>query len=73
MAKDSASATDQVEAGLSNEATPPTHPCPACGVATLDANTYEDRMAERRMRICSSESCRAKADWTSGSPVLLNN
>jgi hypothetical protein len=39
----------------------------------VDNNTYEDRMAERKMRICSSEACRAKADWTSGTPILLNN
>jgi hypothetical protein len=73
MAQDKASATDHVSAGLATEVVPPEHPCPACGKAMVDANTYEDRMASRDMRICSSESCRARADWTSGTPILLNN
>jgi hypothetical protein len=73
MAQDKASATDHVEAGLTTEATPPTHPCPVCSKATLDANTRQDNVDGRKLRICSEPSCRAKADWATGYAVLLNN
>lgn len=73
MAQDKVSSTDHVEAGVSTEVIAPEHPCPVCSKAMKDNNSYEDRKAGRHMRICSVEACRAKADWTSGSAVLLNN
>lgn len=73
MAQDKASATDHVEAGLATEVVPPEHPCPVCSKAMVDNTTREDNKAGRKLRICSEPTCRAKADWTSGSAVLLNN
>lgn len=74
--KDSASATDHVEAGLSTNVVAPEHPCPSCGKAMKDHRTKEDRDAGLDIRICSDKSCetngqRTQADWTSGSPVVL--
>jgi hypothetical protein len=71
--KDNFSSTDHVDAGLSTEEVVPEHPCPICGRAMKDNNTDEEREAGKNMRICSSGTCRAKADWTSGVGVLLNN
>ncbi len=71
--KDMVANTDFVDAGLSTEVVAPEHPCPTCGAAMKDARTDEDKEAGRDVRICSSRACRAKADWTSGSAVLLNN
>lgn len=72
MSQDKVSSTDHVEAGLSTQVVAPEHPCPVCTKAMKDHSSYEDRMAERSIRICSIESCRAIADWTSGSPVLIS-
>ncbi len=73
MAQDKASATDHVDAGLATEVVPPKHPCPLCGKAMVDNATFQDTLDHIDNRICSEPSCRAKADWTSGTPVLLNN
>jgi len=70
--KDKLSSTDYVEAGLAGHADA-VYPCPACRKEMKDNNQREDRVAERNMRICSSESCRVKAEWTSGSAVVLDN
>lgn len=74
--KDSASATDHVEAGLSTSVVAPEHPCPSCGKAMKDARSKEDREAGLDIRICSVKTCetngqRTQADWTSGSAVLM--
>jgi hypothetical protein len=71
--KDKVSSTDHVDADLPTEVTPPEHPCPVCGKAMKDANTDESKEAGKDLRICSSRPCRAKADWSSGTGVLLNN
>jgi hypothetical protein len=73
MAQDKASATDHVEAGLSTEVVAPKHPCPVCSKATVDDATFQDTLDHKAIRICSEPACRARADWTSGTPVLLNN
>lgn len=73
MAKDKVSSTDQVEAGIVTKVVPPEHPCPICGTAMKNANTVDDRKAGRSLRTCANRDCRAKADWTSGKGVLLNN
>lgn len=73
MSKDKVSSTDYVDADMPTQATAPEHPCPVCGFAMKDASSDEDKEAGREIRICSSRPCRAKADWTSGSAVLLNN
>ena len=73
MAKDKVSSTDQVEAGIVTKVVLPEHPCPLCGKAMKDNNTQEDVEAGKNLRICSARPCRAKADWTSGTGVLLNN
>jgi len=73
MAKDKVASTDQDEVGLITRDSAPDHPCPICGKGMKDANTQEDVEAGRNMRICSSRLCRAKANWTSGIGVLLNN
>ena len=73
MADDKCSSIDHVEAGISTVATAPEHPCPLCGKAMKDASTEESLKAGQQLRICSSPACRAKADWSSGSGVLINN
>jgi len=71
--KDKVSSTDYVEADLPTEVVAPKYPCPVCGKEMKDASTEDDKEAGKSIRICSSRPCRAKADWTSGSAVLLNN
>jgi len=70
--KDKVSSTDYVEAGLA-EASTPEHACPTCGKAMKDANTRETKEAGKNLRICSSRSCRAVADWASGKGILIDN
>lgn len=71
--KDSASATDHVEAGVTQDVVAPNYPCPTCSKETKDANGREELTAGKHYRVCSSASCNAKSDWTSGSAVLMNN
>lgn len=73
MSQDKASAIDYVEAGIDNAAVPPAFPCPSCGKESKDNNSFEDSVAGHKYRICAEASCRAEAEWTSGSGVLLNN
>lgn len=65
---DSVGTSDKVMAGISTEVTTPEFPCPECGKATKDNNTIESHEAGLNLRICSSKSCRYKADWSTGSP-----
>ncbi len=73
MSQDKASAIDYVEAGLAADVVPPAFPCPTCSKETKDANIFQDNVDGKKLRICSDAGCRAKADWSSGSAVLLNN
>jgi len=71
--KDKVAATDYVEAGIHTKAVDPSHPCPLCGKAMKDNNTDETKEAGEDHRICSDRNCRAKAEWSTGKGVLLNN
>lgn len=75
--KDTASATDYVEAGLATSVVAPNHPCPTCGKEMKDHSSDEDKEAGRVIRICAVRTCetngqRTQADWTSGSAVVLS-
>lgn len=73
MARDKVSSTDHVEAGLATEVVAAEYPCPLCEKPMKDNNSRETRLAGQNLRICSSRSCRATADWTTGKAVLMNN
>ena len=68
--KDKLGAQDAVDAGISTQVAVPGNPCPKCGKDMVDHRTHEEFMARQDVRICTSDKCRAVADWTSGNPVL---
>lgn len=64
---------DHVIAGLSNEVVPAKAPCPTCGKDTKDDNSKVLLKAGHKIRVCSSPSCRTKANWSSGKPKVVSD